>query len=532
MEEMAASGDKITIIGSGLGGLLAGYLLSKEGVDVVLLEKQPKFGGSLQTFHRDGFSFDTGMHYLGSMSPGQPLHRYWSYFGLTGHLDMLRMDPEGFDRISLEGSSERDNELEFPLAQGFDHFKKRLLPFFPDAGPVLDSYIRQLDEIALSHPLYNLTLPVGPFPDPFASMPASSWLTSMSSGIRHQLSDIPLAGILAGNNFLYAGNPATTPLSQFALINHSFISSAWRLAGGSRQITDLLVKGIRANGGRVFAGKKVTEITKGHGRFQLTTADGDQVDSDRVISSIHPASTLKLIRGIPVPKAYGQRIESLKNTTSVFSVYLGLKPESFPYLNYHVYHHVDPILWADTGSRIPDVQLNSQHLETGNRDPGWPRQFLFMTPPEKNQGTFACTAVVMSPMHFGALKPWENSRSEARESGYSTFKSERAKQLLGLVYRRFPKLKDAIATIGVSTPLTWRDYTGTPEGSMYGIIRNASHPEKTTVYPKTKIPGLFFTGQSTNLHGALGVTIGAVMTCGEILGLPYVMEKIIGKSPL
>jgi hypothetical protein len=31
-----------------------------------------------------------------------------------------------------------------------------------------------------------------------------------------------------------------------------------------------------------------------------------------------------------------------------------------------------------------------------------------------------------------------------------------------------------------------------------------------------------------NLHGALGVTIGAVMTCGEILGLPYVMEKIRG----
>lgn len=202
---MATSRDKITIIGSGLGGLLSGYLLSKEGADVVLLEKQPKFGGALQTFHREGFSFDTGMHYLGSLSPGQPLHRYWSYFGLTGHLDLLRMDPEGFDRISFEGSTDRVQELEFPLAQGFDHFKERLLPFFPDAGPVLDSYIRQLDGIAISHPLYNLNLPGGPSPDLFASKNAGKWLTELSSGIRHPASCIRLSGILAGNNFLGIG---------------------------------------------------------------------------------------------------------------------------------------------------------------------------------------------------------------------------------------------------------------------------------------------------------------------------------------
>jgi hypothetical protein len=28
------------------------------------------------------------------------------------------------------------------------------------------------------------------------------------------------------------------------------------------------------------------------------------------------------------------------------------------------------------------------------------------------------------------------------------------------------------------------------------------------------------------MHGALGVTIGAVMTCGEILGLEYLLDKI------
>jgi len=42
----------------------------------------------------------------------------------------------------------------------------------------------------------------------------------------------------------------------------------------------------------------------------------------------------------------------------------------------------------------------------------------------------------------------------------------------------------------------------------------------------TKIPGFYFTGQNLNMHGAPGVTIGAVMTCAEILGLEYLFNKI------
>ena len=38
---------------------------------------------------------------------------------------------------------------------------------------------------------------------------------------------------------------------------------------------------------------------------------------------------------------------------------------------------------------------------------------------------------------------------------------------------------------------------------------------------------MFFTGQNLNLHGILGVTIGAVMTCGEIVGHENLVNKII-----
>ena len=71
-----------------------------------------------------------------------------------------------------------------------------------------------------------------------------------------------------------------------------------------------------------------------------------------------------------------------------------------------------------------------------------------------------------------------------------------------------------------------RDYTGIPEGSMYGIERDFNDPVVTNILPRTKIPGLYFTGQNINLHGVLGVTIGSILTCGEILGIEYLVNKI------
>ena len=44
--------------------------------------------------------------------------------------------------------------------------------------------------------------------------------------------------------------------------------------------------------------------------------------------------------------------------------------------------------------------------------------------------------------------------------------------------------------------------------------------------PKTKIPNLFLTGQNTNMHGILGVTIGAINTCGEILDISYLINQV------
>jgi len=60
---------RVAIIGAGPAGLTAGYLLSKEGVDVVILEADPVYvGGISRTVTYNGFHFDIGGHRFFSKS--------------------------------------------------------------------------------------------------------------------------------------------------------------------------------------------------------------------------------------------------------------------------------------------------------------------------------------------------------------------------------------------------------------------------------------------------------------------------------
>src|ERR1700745_2135809 len=68
---------RVVIIGGGPAGLTAGYLLSKEEVDVVVLEADAVYvGGISRTVTYKGFHFDIGGHRFFSKS--QPVEDLWT----------------------------------------------------------------------------------------------------------------------------------------------------------------------------------------------------------------------------------------------------------------------------------------------------------------------------------------------------------------------------------------------------------------------------------------------------------------------
>lgn len=89
-----------------------------------------------------------------------------------------------------------------------------------------------------------------------------------------------------------------------------------------------------------------------------------------------------------------------------------------------------------------------------------------------------------------------------------------------------PQLPTAIQSYTCATPLTFRDYIGTDDGSLYGIAKDYQHPLAAYLPTRTKLPNLFLTGQNVLLHGILGVTVSALTTCGEFMSLEQLVNSI------
>lgn len=59
----------VAIIGAGPAGLTAGYLLTKRGLSVAIIEQDPRYvGGISRTVEHEGYRFDIGGHRFFSKS--------------------------------------------------------------------------------------------------------------------------------------------------------------------------------------------------------------------------------------------------------------------------------------------------------------------------------------------------------------------------------------------------------------------------------------------------------------------------------
>lgn len=492
----------VLIIGSGLSGLVCANILAREGMKICLVEKQPGPGGNLLDFKKSGYRFDTGIHYVGAMNPGQPLHAILTYLNISDQLNAMPLDPKGYDIIGFPNA-------EIPVPAGIESLRESLLSWFPTGKPAVERYTTLLRDGIRRFPLYHLQPGIGEWPPPFSQTGTADYFAGIGNGVTSRDGLVSLAGFLGGNSFLYGGY-RDTPLSTTLLINHSFLSGPCRIAGGSSTIASLLTQSLTARGGNLNIGQSVKEILPVKEGFIVRSHQKVEWQAGKIISTIHPRETIAMVPPGSLPRAYCKRLNSLADYCGAFILFIGLKPGLFRYPHYNYYYHRSYEPWLPEPSRPDD----------------WPHMFLLTAGCDVAGQEYATTLTVMTYMDFSMVAPWKNTETGHRGDEYEHFKESMKEKLLTLVAGRFPDLPGAIDRIWISTPLTFRDYTGTPEGSLYGIRRIANVAQTSFIHHRTRIPGLYMAGQSTHTHGAVGVAIGAVATCGEILGMDYLLSKI------
>ena len=218
---------------------------------------------------------------------------------------------------------------------------------------------------------------------------------------------------------------------------------------------DLLAKCLAAQiDGTIRTGCEVTGIEPG----LVRCADGSAYRGI-IISDIHPRRTFALYQGHIRP-SYLHRLQMLEDGPGIFTVYCKLRPETLRYQPWNT--------------------------------------------------TFDGNLM----LHFGNA----DGKGFARSADLLAFSARHVPDRTALAERmigRVPGLAQAVEAYWTSTPDTWERYTGTPGGSAFGIRKKDA---SCYVHPRTPVPGLYLTGQNCGLHGVLGVSETALLTCREILG--------------
>jgi all-trans-retinol 13,14-reductase len=495
----------IVIIGSGMGGLVCADILGREGYSICVLEKNKQIGGCLQTYVRDKVIFDSGVHYLGGLGKGQNLYQVFKYMGIIDKLKLQKMEEDGFDKIIIE-----NDKKEYVFAQGYENFIQHLLKDFPAEEKALRLFCEKIKEVCSKFPLYNLrtggdmnekntVLEIG----------ARSFIESITT-------DKKLQAVLAGNNMLYVMQSDKTPFYVHAMILNSYIESSWKCIDGGSVIGKLIAKNIREQGGVIQRNTEVKKIIVEEDKVtSVELADGSHIYGKYFISNMHPVRTMEMTETTLIKNAYRNRIKSLENSVGGFVINIVFKKESFKYVKHNYYYHKEGHVWD-----IAD-----------HTDENWPLSYVLFFSASPRSGEYAESMTILACMRYDEVKKWDKSfntvsAEEDRGPDYEDFKKQKAETVLDCVEEKFPGLRDTIKEYYTATPLSYRDYIGSDDGSMYGIVKDYRNPLKTLISPRTKIPNLYLTGQNLNLHGILGASMSGLVTCTAFTGNENIIKKI------
>ncbi len=461
----------IIVIGSGLGGLLVALTMAKEGRRVLVLERQHQAGGCMQSYRRGKLTLDTGFHYVGGLEEGGTLHDAFLSHGLMD-LPWQRMDMDCFEEVHIGGRI-------FRWPQGTKEFINAMKAYFPHEQRGLDHYSELLE---CTDELWLQRTNAWDYLGSIISDPLLIQVLSAPAACKMEL------------------RKETLPLFTFVHGTAPFIQSSWRLHGDGNMIVGRLLEQIRSHGGEVLTNREVASLHEQDGRIvKAVCTDGSEFDADCFVSNVHPAITCNMVGESALMKnVYRRRMSTIPNTVGMFTLHLQLRSGALPYFNHNKWIFAEENCWdvaVDKSLKVKSIMISARKPTKGN---------------------YTVNIDILTPMLWETVAEADGGRPFHRPKTYRRLKMEVARQCIQLAETAIPELADMVLTTWSSTPLTYKYYNNTPEGSAFGFRKDCNDPMTTIVSPRTQIPNLFLTGQNLMLHALHGVTMTAGYTCQEI----------------
>jgi len=455
------------VVGAGVGGLTAAAKLVKEGMRVLVLDRNPHPGGTAYVYRRKGFSFPMGP--LGFSHP-ERIKSILNDLAIENPLHLIRVHY----RIKAFN-------LEVPISMTSSHLVKELATLFPSDAEGVIRFFQDVEKNLSADPV---------------SHPEDKHSSSADEYLHRLIEDWRLRRILGslGTQEPYSNFPLLA--AQWNLMTREGI---WYPLGGMGSFCDRLartVTGQKEGGGEIRLGVEVAKVKVEHGGVTgVRLKSGEELSSLSVISNADYKTTfLTLLDPEVVPPAWHRAVSLGKQTGSVLQVCLGIDSSR---ADLSCFREAARIIYrrdSDFGTKSTlnwnTSEVDPETLAGGELEISlWSKDDGSLAPEGKNVIVIRTEA---DYSHFAGYKlGWRQ-----RTPGYNEYKTRLATSLIREAEKLIPGLQDAIVVTDVATPLTFEDQGGRTGGAVAGWSWDFqdSHDSNPRELIRTPVRGLYMAG--------------------------------------
>ncbi|MBX3039261.1 MAG: NAD(P)/FAD-dependent oxidoreductase [Bdellovibrionaceae bacterium] len=483
------------IIGSGLGGLIAGALLAKQGARVAVFEQHDKVGGFASHFKRQGYRFEVAVHLIEGPCDLNFKTRVFDHLGLWDlpwlHAPQFFRMHFGSEFIDVPAKTEAALDT---LMGRFPQEKKGLQTFFDDMRAVSSEFLRfqaSKSFFSVRNPLFAITFP----------KMAELFSVSLANYLRSLFQDEKLIWLLMANIGFYNDDPIRYPTALY-LINQAFYYEGGALypAQGSQSLSDHLSRLIEASGGQVFLRHEVQGLSSQNDQCHSLQASAQrqnafsmqpEITFDSLILNCSTSEAQRLLgRSTDQPFVPGP---------SASTLYLGLqtgflKDTPFGYFNFV----------ADLESRSSRIGKSPLEMSLAN--------YGILSPELSKKPT----------LDLIFLDQWENW--DLSSGDYEMKKTEVIQALLRRLDLLQPGLSEMVETAELGTPRTIQRFTRNTKGAAYGFNINTLGIDEALrrrwIHHRPVDPHLknvYYASAWSSSHGVTGVTLAGYQAARAIL---------------
>jgi all-trans-retinol 13,14-reductase len=499
------------VIGSGMSGLTAAALLSDLGRRVCVLEQHYTAGGYTHSYERQGYEWDVGVHYIGDVGAAARTRRLFDYL-TGGRLRWAPMDAE-YDRFYV-------GEKVFNTRAGKAEFRDNLVRQFPAEERAIDRYMALLSEVGNALSAFGLAKVMKPWQRKIAA-PYLKWKTPgfMFRNTYEVLSELTddqdLIAVLCGQWGDMGLPPRQSVFMVHAMIARHYLYGGFYPVGGSWRIAEHIIPKIQAAGGEVFTYANVERILVDGDRVSgVRMTDGHAIESPAVISSAGVDNTFGrlLPAELVASKGYERAMHNVRPSLGHLCLYIGLKATAeelgLPKTNFWIYPHNDydravADFLADPAAPLPVVYISFPSA----KDP----EYL-----DRHPGT--ATIEIVAPAPYAWFERWQGTTWGKRGEDYESLKAELSERLLRHLFEKLPQLEGRIDYHELSTPLSTEWFAAYRRGELYGLDHTPERLRQDWLTPRTRIPGLWLTGQDILTCGVTGAMMAGVLTVMSMVG--------------